>query len=74
MGSITLHLKCLGQRVSGSEFFLEESWVFDPWHGNQGLGAGWSDAMAADALERGSSDLRFLLLRQGIEDEVLCKR
>ena len=64
-----MHLKCLGQRVSGSEFFLEESWVFDPWHGNQGLGAGWSDAMAADALERGSSDLRFLLLRQGIEDD-----
>ena len=25
--------------------------------------------MAADALERGSSDLRFLLLRQGIEDD-----
>ena len=43
--------------------------MFDPWHGNQGLGAGWSDAMAADALERGCSDLRFLLLRQGIEDD-----
>ena len=33
-------LECLSQRVIGSAFFLEESWMYDPWHGTQGLGAG----------------------------------
>ena len=38
--SVALHLECLSQGVIGSKFFLEEPWMFDPWHGAQGLGVG----------------------------------